>query len=416
MEHQMPFIISPADREILRGLAARVAALAARPVESEKRQLWYDHNSLRPTRPLIFCDPENGWHEILPQSSLACQGDLARQWEFRLRQEIFWGESIKDDRVIEPTFVISHVHTESDWGMHETRIGGDHGGAYRWDSPLTSYDLLGKLRFPQITVDHASTAQLLGLAHQTFGDLLPVRLHTNWWWSLGMTWTAASLRGMEQLMLDMYDEPENLHRLMAFLRDGTLAKLNFLESNHLLFPNTAGTYVGSGGFGFTREIPRDSSIPITTGQMWGFCESQETVGISPDQFAEFIFPYQKPLLDKFALNCYGCCEPLQTRLSVVKQFPRLRRISVSPAADLEKMAEGLADAYIYSMKPQPADLAMPTFDEALIRERLRRALTITRGNHLELVMKDNHTLGNEPRRLTRWVEIAREELANAHRA
>ena len=28
-------------------------------------------------------------------------------------------------------------------------------------------------------------------------------------------------------------------------------------------------------------------------------------------------------------------------------------------------------------------------------------------------MKDNHTIGNDPRRVTRWVEIAREEAERA---
>ncbi len=51
--------------EVLRRLAGRVAELAARPGEEEKRRLWYRHNALEATRPLIFCDPENGWNEII---------------------------------------------------------------------------------------------------------------------------------------------------------------------------------------------------------------------------------------------------------------------------------------------------------------------------------------------------------------
>ncbi|GAI42703.1 unnamed protein product, partial [marine sediment metagenome] len=54
-------VIGRGDREILRRLAGRIAELAARPIEDEKRDLWYRHNALEVTRPLIFCDPENGW-------------------------------------------------------------------------------------------------------------------------------------------------------------------------------------------------------------------------------------------------------------------------------------------------------------------------------------------------------------------
>ena len=408
------YVISPEDREILRPLAARVAHFAARPLEDEKRRLWTAHNALEDTRPLIFCDPEGGWREILPDSALTCAGQLARGWERHLRGQIFYGEQMKDDRVIEPFFGIGHVHEQTDWGLHEERVGGDHGGSYRWEAPMKSYDMLDQLRFPTITVDYAATDELLALANATFGDLLPAKLNTIWWWTLGMTWTAANIRGLEQIMLDMYDEPENFHRLMAFLRDGTMARIDFLEKNGLLYSNARGHYVGSGGFGFTREIPVPPAGPAHLSNMWGFCESQETVGISPEMFEEFIFPYQKPLLERFALNCYGCCEPLNTRWDVVKKLPRLRRVSVAPMANIEKMAENLSNRYVYSLKANPADLAMPVMNEDVVRQRLRHALAATRGCRLEIIMKDNHTLGGDPRHATRWVEIAREEITRAY--
>ena len=97
--------ISQKDRPILRELATKVAELAARPIEDEKRSLWYQHNELSSTRPLIFCDPENGWNEIITPANLRCQGDLARSWEMALRKEIYWGSEMCDDRVIEPFFV-----------------------------------------------------------------------------------------------------------------------------------------------------------------------------------------------------------------------------------------------------------------------------------------------------------------------
>ena len=115
--------ISPRDRAVLRQLAGQVAELAARPVEQEKRDLWYRHNALQPTRPLVFCDPEHGWHEIITPDDLACEGELARGWEFRLRQEIFWGAQMRDDRVIEPFFDVPHVHTNSGWGVHGEKVG-----------------------------------------------------------------------------------------------------------------------------------------------------------------------------------------------------------------------------------------------------------------------------------------------------
>jgi hypothetical protein len=208
----------------------------------------------------------------------------------------------------------------------------------------------------------------------------------------------------------MIDCPEDLHRLMAFLRDGHLAKLDFLEENGLLSLNNDGTYVGSGGFGWTHELPQpDFSGRVRTRDMWGFAESQETVGVSPQMFAEYVLPYQLPILQRFGLNCYGCCEPLDKRWHIVKQLPRLRRISASPWADRAFFAEQLSDRYILSMKPHPADLAMDDFDEEKIRATLRHDFEVTRNCRVEAIMKDTHTIGNDPSRVVRWVQIAKEE-------
>ena len=407
-------LIGEGDRDILRRLADQMAQLASRPIEEENRRLWYDHNALRPTRPVVFCDPENGWNEIITEDQIECQGELARGWEMTIRKEIFWADSMGDDRVVDAVFNVPHVYEESDWGMHEKVFKAAAHGSYRWDAPLKSFDDLDQLRFPEITVDYEASGELLALAEKTLGHVLAVRPKTMWWWTLGMTWTLINLRGLTQVMMDMYDYPDELRRLMGILRDGHLAKLDFLQENNLLFLNNDNTYVGSGGFGFTEELPQDDfdGSQVRTADMWGFCESQETVQVSPDMFEEFVFPYQVPIMERFGLNCYGCCEPLHARWHVVKGFPRLRRISVSPWADVEKMTESLGADYIFSYKPPPADIALPTIDEGRIRRELRRALEITKGCRMEVIMKDNHTIGKNPQNVIRWCKIAQEEAAD----
>ena len=402
--------ISAPDRDVLRTLAAQVAELTTRPVEDEKRKLWYEHNALEATRPVIFCDPENGWREIFPDDQLTCEGELARGWEFALRKEVFWGTQMGDDRVVDPNFDVPHVHTETDWGMQEKTIGSRDGGAITWDSPLKDYADLDKMRVPQITIDEQGTEQQLALAEQTLGDLLTVRLRTSWWWSMGMTGLLIRLRGLGQVMYDLVDHPDELHQLMAFLSDGYMARLEFLEQNNLLSLNNEGNYVGSGGFGWTHELPQsDFDGHVRTRDMWGFAESQETVGVSPEMFAEFIFPYQLPLLERFGLTCYGCCEPIDARWHIVKQIPNLRRVSVSPWSDRPALTEMLGDRYVFSIKPNPSDLAMDSFDESRIRKNLRHELQITRNCRVEVIMKDCHTIGRDPQRVIDWTRIAREE-------
>jgi hypothetical protein len=403
---------SPAESQLLRGLAGQVAELAARPIEQQKRQLWLDHNALRPTRPVIFCDPETSWNEIIPPDSLACTNQIARNWEFHLRREIFWGNEMKDDRVIMPFFDVAHVRGEPDWGLVEQRIDtvGKDRTAYTWQAPVRSEADWDHIHHPTIQVDFAATDQLTSVANELFGDLLHVRLKTHWWWTLGMTWALIRLRGLETFMYDLAEKPEFVHRMMATLRDGTLAMVEALEKAGLLGLNWDGTYVGSGGYGWSEELPAPGYVNTPrTQDLWGFAESQETVGVSPRMFETFIFPYQLPLLEKFGLNCYGCCEPLDKRWQIVKQIPRLRRVSVSPWSDRARMAENLTDRYVFSFKPSPTDMAIDFFDEERIRANLRHDMQITRGCCLEVIMKDVTTMLHDPRRATRWVEIALEE-------
>lgn len=403
--------INQKDKSILRKLAFTVSELASRPIEDEKRKLWYKHNQLDATRPLIFCDPENGWNEIITQASLECQGELARNWEFGLKKEIFWGESMGDDRVIEPFFNIGHVYTETGYGMQEIRSGGENGGAYHWESPLKDYKDLDKLHFNKFIIDYEATQNLVIIAKDIFEGILPVRLKTCFWWTLGLTWTLVNLRGLEQIMYDMYDYPDELHQLMAFLRDDQIARIADLENMGLLSLNNDGTYVGSGGFGWTNELPQKDFNPehVRLKDIWGFAESQETSEVSPEMFEEFIYPYQAPIMERFGLNCYGCCEPLHKRWHVVKKLPNLRRISVSPWSDKAIMTDLLKHDYIYSMKPNPSYLSMPHMDEKLIREQLREDIQTTKNCRVEIIMKDNHTIGKNPQNVINWCKIAREE-------
>lgn len=398
------------DREALRKLAAEVAEIASRPQQKEKRDLWFRHNDLEATRPVILCDPENGWNEIIPQGMLECEGESARKWEFILRKQIFWGEFMGDDYVVEPNFNIPYTYSESDIGMHAVKhqVGGS--GSYSWEAPLKDYKDLGQLHFPEIKVDYEKTENVLCLAKEIFGEFLNVQLKGKWWISLGMTAALSELRGLEQMMLDMYDYPDELHQLMGFLRDSLLARIDFVEKNGLLSLNHDSIYAGGGVYGYTHDLPqRDFDGKVRAADTWGWFESQETSEVSPEMFGEFVFPYQLPLMERFGLVSYGCCEAMNGRWHIVSRIPRLRRVSVSPWANVEDMADKLGDKYVYAMKPTPADLALPRIDEGYLRNKLREAIRATKNCRVEIIMKDNHTIGCNPLNVIRWCKIAMEE-------
>jgi hypothetical protein len=245
-----------------------------------------------------------------------------------LRKELFWGQRMLDDRPIEAVFHLGFTATDSGYGVEERYLPNTPGGSYSWVPALERRADLDRLRVPRIQVDPDTTRRAAELAREVFADLLSVRITGVWWWSLGLTYDLVLLRGMQQVMLDMIDCPSFVHELMAFLMEAARSKLDFLEAAGLLSLNTA-YYLPPGGFGYTEELTAAGFTgKVRTADMWGFAESQETVGISPEMFATFIFPYQLRLLERFGLASYGCCEPLERRWDTIRTIPRLRKVSV----------------------------------------------------------------------------------------
>lgn len=400
--------VSDEDKAILREAAKKVAELAARPCEEEKKRLWYKHNSLQPERPMVVCDPENGWYEIITPDMLKCRGDLARVLEFYLRKMIFWGETMGDDTVIAPIFRSHHIFEETLRGFDKEDIGANQTGSYAWKPGLSSVEDIPKLKPSTFVIHEKETAEYDALLHDIFDGILEVRQNTMWWNSFGMTDSLVFLVGMENLMYLFFDDPDAVHALMAFLRDEMLAKFQFAQDHGLLYLNNDDSYVGTGGYGWTHELPAagyDGQARLC--DLWGISESQETVGVSPDMFGEFIFPYQLPLQEKFGLNCYGCCEPVNSRWKYLEQIPRLRRVSVSPWANEEVLAEAMNGKYIYSRKPPSTWVATPHADMETMEAGIRHTIDLAGKGSLELIMKDTHTIYHNPQNCLDFVAACR---------
>lgn len=400
--------ISDADKAILREAAKKVAELAARPGEEEKKRLWYKHNELRSERPMVVCDPENGWYEIITPDQIKSEGKLARLIEFVLRKTIFWGEKMGDDTVIMPVFRAHHIFTESSRGFEKHDQGHTGNNAYTWKPAIESLEQAQQLVPSRFVLYERETKEYLEMLRDVFDGILEVRLETNWWNSCGMTSDLIFLLGLENMMLLMYDEPELIHYLMNFLTEEFLAKFKFAEENGLLCLNNNDMYVGTGGYGWTHELPKEGfDGKVRLADIWGLSESQETIGVSPAMFGEFIFPYQLKLQKYFGLNCYGCCEPIDMRWDYIKQIPNLRRLSISPWSNEEMMAELLGNRYIYSRKTPPTWLATDVADVEMMEAGIAKTISLAGKGNLELIMKDTHTIHNNPQNCISFVECCR---------
>ena len=410
--------LSQNDIDVLRSLAEKKTAAAESSINTHRRNAWYVHDAGTGGRPMILAEFQ-GVHDEnkpLPDSILRCEDDWAKKIERGLRVELYRFDILKDDHVIEPWINVGWKVDFSDYGVQAVVHSSDHDGkmgARRWDPPVVDLDRdFEKLHLREFSVDRPATHEEKERLENIFEGILPVRIRGDFYWTMGLTWSAIDLIGLEGLMLYMYDNPRGLHRLMAFLRDDHLNLSSWLEKEGLYTANNENDYIGSGSMGYTKDLPEADYVPgdpIREKDLWVLCESQETVGVGPELFEEFIFPYQLSIVEKFGKCYYGCCEPVNNRWHILKRFPNMARVSVSPWTDEEFMARELGTKYAYSRKPAPSLISTKNFDEKTIRENIRKTMSVTNGLRVEYLMKDVHTLNNEPQRIARWVEIAREE-------
>jgi len=403
-------MISAKERTIIRDLAKRVVEIADLPVMAERRDMWTRHNRLERVRPMVLVFPEGCWMEILPHDSLECVDDEARWFEWGLRSRIVQYEDLHDDLVIEKNWVVGKVVRSSGWGLQAKHKPSDQfKGAWAFDPVIKEPGDMKKLRFPTVEYDEAATMKSLEEARDLFGDILDVQLKGVSHVSFHLMSQYTGLRGLEQVMMDMVLEPKWLHDAMSFLEEGNRRIVRQYQERNLLDLNNDGTYHSSGGVGYTTELPGpdfdgEHVRPI---DMWSSAEAQEMAQVSPDMHREFILQYEKRLLEPFGLNGYGCCEDLTNKLEDVLTIPNIRRISISPFADVDNCAVKLDGKAIFSWKPHPSHL-VGTFRPEMVRDYIRHTVDVTKHCVVEMILKDTHTCENHPERFTQWADIARE--------
>jgi hypothetical protein len=397
------------DLEILRSLA-REYATAARETEMQiRREAWRDLHDLQRRRPLILVR-KFAFHEM-PQSRCFCTDNHYREIEYKLRH-LLYAYSIGDDAVFEPWITLRAVFKDKPWGIavDTVRSEGFEGseGAYKIDysiKNLTGWDTI--LAPAHHRIDEDRTALKKRIAQDAIGDLLEIDIdrspqYLNFDGDLSTT--LGAIRGIENFMVDMFDEPGELHRLVEFLGNGVARAHKEAE--------TAMDWGASASF--NQAMPYASSLedpspnkPTSRKNIWGYMAAQEFTGVSPAMHEEFLLRYQIPILEQFGLTAYGCCEDLSRKIDMLRKIKNLRRIAVSPFADVRSCAEQIGMDYVVSYRPSPADMVSYGLDEVRIRKILTRDFGYLRNSIFDITLKDVETVQKDPDRIRKWVALTR---------
>lgn len=406
------------DRDVLRRLASRWMTLATHPVMEERKRLWTLKNDLRAERPMVLFET-GALENYVTDDELQCDEPGNRGLEKWMRWQIRHTEEVGDDIVLPPYHTIGWHVSISNYGVaiptsHATDTSGVSLG-YTYEHPIKTPDDLDLLKPRTCTVDRESTQRQCEQMTDLFGDIMPVEIGGFQWFLPSMTSDPYRLIGNENLLMWGYDEPEALHRLMAYIRDDRQAILRWLEREGLLgLNNNADGFIG-GTLCFTSDLPKaDFAGTARLRDIWTWVESQETVMVSPDMFAEFFLPYIADVANDFGLVYYGCCEPVQDRWSrIARAIPNIRAVSISMWNDQYVMGETLGKEYVYSRKPKAAPISGETPDWEVLREDLEATLDAARDCNLEFIFRDVYRIHGDRARLRQWVEMVRAHIGGA---
>ena len=416
----MKYEVSTQERQILRELAKKQAFYANQECNLKRREEWYRHNEQQGERPLVHLEMGTFEQEILPER-MHCSGEFARQIERTLYGNFLNQELFDDDRVTPDYYGMGYDSFFTLFGLPVKVEGardaaGNASVGHHFIPQIQDleedWDKLGETQFgvnPQDSLERKAALE------EVLGDILPVRLEGSCLYSVP-TQMVVHLMSMETMMFSMYDYPELFKEMMERITDDTLAYYRLLEREGLILPTTGGGFLGQGSWCYNHTLPQGKAPgSYTTGDVWGFMDSQETVGISPEMFEEFIFPCYKKISESFGLLSYGCCEPVDPVWdNCISKLANLRKVSISPWCNEEYMGERLRGSkIIFHRKPSPNYLGTgTTLDEEAFRSHIRKSLRAARGCSMEITQRDVYTINRDVKKAKRYVDIIKEEIVN----
>lgn len=405
------------DLTIIRKLGEKIAEIAALPIQKKRKEMWSQLNSLKRVKPMVWIN-EIPWHEMDFNDELKIQttDPFCRGLEGGLRRTIYQWEHMPGDMVVENVIYSSLAIHDTGFRIGENvdvvRTDPRSGIVSRTFHPqIQEEEDIQKIKMPEITHDEEASERNYERMVDIFDGIIPVKkrgIPGQWfapWDFLIRLW------GVQEAMIDMALRPELVHKAMDHLVSAFTHRLDQWEEMNLLATNNDSTRIGSGGYGYCEELPQEDfdSSHVRLIDMWGCGTAQIFSEVSPEMHEEFALNYERRWMDRFGLTYYGCCEPLDIKMDILRKVTNLRKISMSHWVDLDKAPEVVGRDYVFSFKPTPEVFGRTEWHPDVARKYLRNALEKTQNCAVEVIMKDISTVRYQPQRLWEWASIAAEE-------
>lgn len=407
------------DEKILRELAYRYSEIASSSRNHENINLHKAVNDLKQTRPVVLID-ELPWNEmnIDNELTLQCVDPYLRSIEWFFRTNIYKNKHMPADMIVSPFVPIQKVIHSTGNGItvDEQVLATDNENlvrAHKYNDILSTEEDLEKLKTPVITYDEEETMRHFNLVGEILGDILPVKLTGVSVYYFEPWDDIARYRGVANLLIDLVERPEFMHKIIRKLTDISLSYLEQLEALDLL--DDTGYSLHCTPI-HTNDLPgkdlKDGKF--TRKNIWGRGVAQIFGSVSKQMHDEFDITYMIETVGQCGLVYYGCCEPLDKKIDIVEKIPNMRKISITPWADVDIAAEAIGRKYVLASKPNPASVAVPKLNKDNLREEIGRILDACKRNNCscDIVLKDISTCHRRPENIFEWEQTVMEMVRN----
>ncbi|MDR2136151.1 MAG: hypothetical protein LBO76_06005 [Treponema sp.] len=408
-------MVTAQDKAILRELAKQVGDLAARDINKQRTARIREMHGLKPGRPPVWID-EIPWHEMDIDGFLAprCESKEGQNMERQFRRTLYRWKYIQADMVVEDAFYVYKAFTDSGNGIRikEETLATNQANnivSHHYEDQLDTEEKVEALKIPVIEARPDLDTKNLEAALDILDGVMPVKLRGHGiyyapWDEISM------LRGIENCLVDMISNPELVHKTVAKFTEIGVARYTQMEAQGLLDFNVPSLHCTPP---YCDELPAKDwdGGRVRFKDVWFRGMAQLFSSASPEMQDEFDLQYMRKLMDRCGLSYYGCCEPLDRFIPYLKKVPNMRKIGVSPWANVRSSAEQMGGDYVFARKPNPANVARD-FNRAVVEQEIRETIEACMENKCpyEFVLKDISTVGGNPRNLIAWAKTVTETI------
>lgn len=381
-------------------LIDRMLEIIASPENQDNRKKWKENQpwprdlwrgipatAASETTPFLIVPMNEFWAILFQKDFEAYYHDPIKHLELQLLANIYLWEHFRDDRYFGPTTCIwMGVVTELSFFDLPIRYFPNREPWIEGPPKLADKSALEKMELPDFF--HSGLMPRIFEFYARMREVLGDRLRVVFpQWVRGPICHAMHLRGMQNLLVDMLDDPDFVHRLLRFV---TEARKNWFKS-----------WVAFTGESMPKAMLYNDEIDVPT--------------LSPSMYREYVLPYELEIAEfQGGVLYWHSCGNTTSIMRDIARLPGLEMMHVSPWADVSTAASIFPCSTALDIDLDPLRDVYEA-NESVMRMRIRSIRRACAGRPISVRADGFQLMGTIERNLEKiamWVRVAQEETRN----